>query len=166
MYGLPHTTPCQYSSLPARIPFTMKSRLTPHSFRAVTSLRVAPLRFHSPYSAIFSLSDRTAQTNRAPRRHDGTDDPARRLHSKLAGHHLHSRHSHRALEVLLDEREQKKLLLAQPVSVWWTLREVFELDLDEETERAIFAVEDEEIGIPTGSPETTGAGLSAGSPCW
>jgi hypothetical protein len=31
----------------------MKSWLTPYSFRAVTSLRVAPLRFHSPYSAIF-----------------------------------------------------------------------------------------------------------------
>ncbi len=50
--------PSRYSSLPARMPFTMKSRLTPYSFWAVTSLRVAPLRFHSPYSAISHLSDR------------------------------------------------------------------------------------------------------------
>src|ERR1700680_1094538 len=31
----------------------MKSRGTPYSFWAVTSLSVAPLRFHSPYSAIY-----------------------------------------------------------------------------------------------------------------
>src|SRR4029077_6263880 len=37
-------------------PFTMKSRVTPYSFWAVTSLRTAPLRFHSPYSAISDLS--------------------------------------------------------------------------------------------------------------
>src|ERR1017187_404657 len=66
MYGLPHTTPSRYSSLPARIPFTMKSRLTPNSFRAVTSLRVAPLRFHSSYSAIFRLSDRTPKLSGRP----------------------------------------------------------------------------------------------------
>jgi hypothetical protein len=34
----------------------MKSRVTPYSFWAVTSLRTAPLRFHSPYSAISGLS--------------------------------------------------------------------------------------------------------------
>src|SRR6202035_3453468 len=34
----------------------MKSRVTPYSFWAVTSLRTAPLRFHSPYSAISDLS--------------------------------------------------------------------------------------------------------------
>src|SRR5712671_7787803 len=47
--------PSRYSSLPALIPFTMKSRVTPYSFSAVTSLRVAPLRFHSPSSAIRHL---------------------------------------------------------------------------------------------------------------
>lgn len=51
-YGLPQIAPSLYSSLPALMPSTMKSRFTPYSFWAVTSLRVAPLRFHSPYSAI------------------------------------------------------------------------------------------------------------------
>src|SRR3990170_1703891 len=60
-YGLPHTAPSRYSSLPDRMPFTIKSRLTPSSFLAVTSLRVAPLRFHSPYSAISDLSDDRAK---------------------------------------------------------------------------------------------------------
>src|SRR4030081_152378 len=47
--------PSRYSSLPALIPLTTKSRVTPYSFSAVTSLRVAPLRFHSPSSAIRHL---------------------------------------------------------------------------------------------------------------
>src|ERR1700738_2416053 len=34
----------------------MKSRVAPYSFWAVTSLRTAPLRFHSPYSDISELS--------------------------------------------------------------------------------------------------------------
>ena len=55
-YGLPQIAPSLYSSLPALMPSTMKSRLTPYSFWAVTSLRVAPLRFHSPYSAITLIS--------------------------------------------------------------------------------------------------------------
>ena len=41
------------------MPFTMKSGLKPYSFLAVTSLRVAPFRFHSPYSAIPHLTGRT-----------------------------------------------------------------------------------------------------------
>src|SRR6266446_1132556 len=36
------------------MPLTMTSRSTPYSALAVTSLRVAPLRFHSPYSAMMS----------------------------------------------------------------------------------------------------------------
>ena len=35
----------------------MKSRSTLYSFFAVTSLRVAPLRFHAPYSALSARSD-------------------------------------------------------------------------------------------------------------
>ena len=41
------------------MPSTIKSRSTPYSFFAVTSLRVAPLRFHSPDSAMFYPRDRT-----------------------------------------------------------------------------------------------------------
>jgi hypothetical protein len=44
---LPHIERSRYSNLPARMPFTRKARSTPCSFFAVTSLRVAPLRFHS-----------------------------------------------------------------------------------------------------------------------
>src|SRR5437899_1190582 len=51
------------------MPFTMKSRVTPYSFSAVTSLRTAPLRFHSPYSAISDLSPSS------PRRIDSTTPP-------------------------------------------------------------------------------------------
>src|ERR1035438_6930850 len=52
MYGLPWIAPSRYSSFPALMPLTMKSESTPYSLRAVTSLRVAPLRVHSPYSAM------------------------------------------------------------------------------------------------------------------
>src|SRR6266851_126045 len=41
------------------MPLTMKSRLTPYSALAVTSHSVAPLRFHSPYSAMMSSCHRT-----------------------------------------------------------------------------------------------------------
>src|SRR5712691_6599780 len=58
-YGLPHIAPSRYSSLPVWMPWTMKSRLTPYSALAVTSLSVAPLRFHSPYSAMMSSCHRT-----------------------------------------------------------------------------------------------------------
>src|SRR5690606_17838636 len=44
--------PSRNSSFPALIPLIMNSRSTPYSFFAVTSLRLAPFRFHSPYSAI------------------------------------------------------------------------------------------------------------------
>lgn len=54
-YGFPYIDPCRYSSLPVSMPLTMKSRPTPYSAFAVTSLRVAPFRFHSPYSAIATL---------------------------------------------------------------------------------------------------------------
>jgi hypothetical protein len=37
------------------VPDTIKSRVTPYSFWAVLSLRTAPLRFHSPYSAMYAL---------------------------------------------------------------------------------------------------------------
>src|SRR5712691_12340898 len=41
------------------MPWTIKSRLTPYSALAVTSLSVAPLRFHAPYSAMMSSFHRT-----------------------------------------------------------------------------------------------------------
>ena len=40
----------------------MKSRVTPYSFWAVTSLRTAPFRFHSPYSAMPSFISREPVT--------------------------------------------------------------------------------------------------------
>ena len=43
------------------MPFTMKSRVTSYSLRAVTSLRTAPLRFHSPYSAMPDLITRESR---------------------------------------------------------------------------------------------------------
>jgi hypothetical protein len=46
------TPPLLGNHLPARIPSTRNSRVFPYSFWAVTSLRTAPLRFHSPYSAM------------------------------------------------------------------------------------------------------------------
>src|SRR3989442_11662213 len=58
-YGLPYIAPSRYSSLPVWMPLTMQSWLTPYSALAVTSLSVAPLRFHSPYSAMMSSFDRT-----------------------------------------------------------------------------------------------------------
>src|SRR5712691_7138329 len=58
-YGLPHIDPSRYSSLPVWMPLTMKSRLTPYSTLAVTSLSVAPLRFHAPYAAMMSSFHRT-----------------------------------------------------------------------------------------------------------
>src|SRR5262245_7724610 len=42
----------------------MKSRVTPYSFWAVTSLRTAPLRTHSPYSAIWDASRSPRRTTR------------------------------------------------------------------------------------------------------
>src|SRR6266568_1810207 len=50
------------------MPLTMKSRLTPYSAWAVTSLSVAPLRFHSPYAAMLSSFHRTHHIE-APARH-------------------------------------------------------------------------------------------------
>jgi hypothetical protein len=44
--------PSRYSSFPALTPLTMKSESTPYYLRAVTSLRVALFRDHSPYSAM------------------------------------------------------------------------------------------------------------------
>src|SRR4030042_346556 len=54
-YGFPHMAPSRNSSLFGSMPLIMKSRLMPYSALAVTSLRVAPFRFHSPYSAIYPI---------------------------------------------------------------------------------------------------------------
>ncbi len=50
--GCPNAAPSPKSISPARIPSTMNSRVIPYSFWVVTSLKTAPLRFHSPYSAM------------------------------------------------------------------------------------------------------------------
>ena len=63
----------------------MKSRVTPYSFWAVTSLRTAPLRFHSPYSAISDLSPFIADAHAAKDSAHALGDPATTRHRYARG---------------------------------------------------------------------------------
>src|SRR6266850_3032140 len=66
------------------MPLTMKSRLTPYSALAVTSLNVAPLRFHSPYAAMMSSFHRTHHIEVTARNVNGEWDGACQRGGKVA----------------------------------------------------------------------------------